>query len=403
MSTTKVTYSASRAATPQPGAALLFLREEQMRLAQDLLFFAYRDFTGAADRILDELELGRAHHRALHFIGRNPGMTVGDLLTILRITKQSLARVLTELMQKGYVDQAPGRQDRRQRLLSLTADGKALEQRLFDQQRERLAAAYLEAAAPRSRVSAGSCARSWTRRPGIPGPDIARVNSQAHILVVDDDDRLRRLLQRYLAENGFRVTVADTAADARSKMRSVQPDLLVLDVSMPGESGLDLTESMRRERSETPILLLTARGAPEDRIAGFEAGADDYLGKPFDPYELVLRIRAMLRRVTTMVEPAGAVQLGGLTFDIERGELTGAEGIVHLTGGEAALLALLARTPGEVLSREALGQSLGMDEAGERAIDVQVTRLRRKIEADPREPRFLHTVRGRGYVLKPGS
>ena len=228
------------------------------------------------------------------------------------------------------------------------------------------------------------------------------MTAQSHVLVVDDDDRLRRLLQRYLSDNGFRVTVAETAADARTKMRSVQPDLLVLDVSMPGETGLDLTESMRREKSDTPILLLTARGAPEDRIAGFEAGADDYLGKPFEPYELVLRIRAMLRRVPS-TEPAGVVQLGGLAFDIERGELAGAEGVVHLTGGESALLGLLARTPGEVLSREAIGQSLGMDEAGERAIDVQVTRLRRKIEADPREPRFLHTVRGRGYVLKPGT
>ena len=228
------------------------------------------------------------------------------------------------------------------------------------------------------------------------------MSADAHILVVDDDDRLRRLLQRYLAENGFRVTTADNAADARAKMRSVQPDLMVLDVTMPGETGLDLTETLRRERSDLPILLLTARGAPEDRIAGFEAGADDYLGKPFDPYELVLRIRAMLRRVAPP-EPAGPVQLGGLTFDGERGELSGEDGVVHLTGGEAALLGLLARTPGDVLSREAIAQALGMDEAGERAIDVQVTRLRRKIEADPREPRFLHTVRGRGYVLKPGG
>jgi two-component system phosphate regulon response regulator OmpR len=219
------------------------------------------------------------------------------------------------------------------------------------------------------------------------------MTTDAHVLVVDDDDRLRRLLQRYLTENGFRVTTAETAADARTKMRSVQPDLMVLDVTMPGETGLDLTETMRRERSDLPILLLTARGAPEDRIAGFEAGADDYLGKPFDPYELVLRIRAMLRRVAP-VEPAGPVHLGALSFDVERGELAGPDGVVHLTGGEAALLGLLARTPGEVL---------GMDEAGERAIDVQVTRLRRKVEADPREPRFLHTVRGRGYVLKPGG
>jgi DNA-binding MarR family transcriptional regulator len=139
---------AERPASPQAGAALLFLREEQMRLAQDLLFFAYRDFTGAADVILEELGLGRAHHRALLFIGRNPSMTVGDLLAILRITKQSLARVLNELVEKGYVAQAPGRQDRRQRLLTLTPEGQALERRLFDRQRERLAAAYREAGGP---------------------------------------------------------------------------------------------------------------------------------------------------------------------------------------------------------------------------------------------------------------
>ena len=227
------------------------------------------------------------------------------------------------------------------------------------------------------------------------------MSGDAHVLVVDDDLRLRSLLQRYLAENGFRVTTADNAADARAKMRFVQPDLVVLDVMMPGETGLSLTESMRREKSDVPILLLTARGAPEDRIAGFEAGADDYLPKPFDPYELVLRIRAMLRRVAPS-DSLGPVQLGALSFDTGRDELSGPAGVVHLTGGEAALLALLARTPGEVLSREAIAQALGMDEAGERAIDVQVTRLRRKIEIDPREPRFLHTVRGRGYVLKPG-
>ncbi len=132
----------------QAGASHLFLREEQMRQAQDLLFFAYRDFTGAADLLLDELGLGRAHHRALHFIGRNPGMTVGELLAILRITKQSLARVLTVLIQKGYVAQSRGRSDGRQRLLSLTEEGQALERRLFERQRERLASAYREAGAP---------------------------------------------------------------------------------------------------------------------------------------------------------------------------------------------------------------------------------------------------------------
>ena len=228
--------------------------------------------------------------------------------------------------------------------------------------------------------------------------------TEAHILVVDDDARLRALLSRYLAEQGFRVTTAGHAAEAREQMRSMQPDLLVLDVMMPGESGLSLTTSLRNGHAGLPILLLTARGGPEDRIAGFEAGADDYLGKPFEPYELVLRLRAMLRRVAppSPTEPAGPVPLGTLVFDTERAELRGPDGVMHLTGGEAALLQALARRPGEVLSRDWIVETLGMDESGERAIDVQVTRLRRKIEDDPREPRFLHTVRGRGYVLKPG-
>jgi two-component system phosphate regulon response regulator OmpR len=235
------------------------------------------------------------------------------------------------------------------------------------------------------------------------------VPEDALILVVDDDARLRGLLSRYLGENGFRVTTASSALEARDRLRFLQPDLMVLDVMMPGESGLGLTESLRAQSSEVPVLLLTARGGPEDRIAGFEAGADDYLPKPFDPRELVLRIRAMLRRIPPPPAgpPSGPVQLGALEFDPDRGEMRGEvrpyAGPVRLTGGEAALLAVLARKPNEVLSREDIAAALGGDEASERAIDVQVTRLRRKIEVDPREPRFLHTVRGRGYVLKPGA
>jgi len=246
-----------------------------------------------------------------------------------------------------------------------------------------------------------------------------RQPDDALVLVVDDDARLRALLSRYLGEQGFRVSTAESAAQARERLRFLEPDLLVLDVMMPGETGLDLTQSLRRQsaeqgRPDLPVLLLTARGAPEDRIAGFEAGADDYLPKPFDPRELVLRVRAMLRRsapVPAAPAPAGPatttwagpLPLGALAFDRERQELHGPRGPVRLTGGEAALLGALARHPGEVLSRDTLARQLGLDESQERAIDVQVTRLRRKIEADPREPRFLHTVRGRGYVLKPGG
>jgi two-component system phosphate regulon response regulator OmpR len=227
-----------------------------------------------------------------------------------------------------------------------------------------------------------------------------------HILVVEDDPRLRERLARYLTGEGFRVTAAGDAAEARIQLRAIDPDLMVLDVMMPGESGLDLTQSLRQERNpDMPILLLTARSAPEDRIAGFEAGADDYLGKPFEPRELVLRIRALLRRAPPPLAPhapIGPVRIGEAEYDVERGELRDGSGPIRLTGGESALLTALARKANEVLSREEIAEALGMDDSGERAIDVQVVRLRRKIEADPREPRFLHTVRGRGYILKPG-
>jgi two-component system phosphate regulon response regulator OmpR len=229
------------------------------------------------------------------------------------------------------------------------------------------------------------------------------MSETAHVLLVDDDARLRALLSRFLTENGYRVTTAESAAAAREKLRFMDFDLMVLDVMMPGESGLALTGDLRGDRAPSlPILLLTARGAPEDIIAGFEAGADDYLGKPFDPRVLLVRIRAMLRRAQPPALSSGPLQLGDAVFDLARGELIGPQSRVRLTGAELALLLAFAARPHETLSREALAAALGLDDVNERAIDVQVTRLRRKIEVDPREPRFLHTVRGKGYVLKPG-
>ncbi len=228
-------------------------------------------------------------------------------------------------------------------------------------------------------------------------------DAAAHILLVDDDARLLALAGRYLSAQGFRITQAASAAEAREKLRALNFDLMVLDVMMPGETGLDFTNDLRADRAPAmPILLLTARDTPEDIIAGFEAGADDYLGKPFDPRVLVARIRAMLRRAQPPAPLALPLQLGQALFDAQRGELVGPNSRVRLTGAELALLLALAARPHEILSREALAAALGLDDVNERAIDVQVTRLRRKIEPDPREPRFLHTVRGKGYTLKPG-
>jgi two-component system phosphate regulon response regulator OmpR len=220
-----------------------------------------------------------------------------------------------------------------------------------------------------------------------------------HLLVVDDDQRLRALLQKYLSANGFRVSAAADAEEARALMKSMAFDLLILDVMMPGESGLDLTRSVRAQ-SQVPILILTARGESQDRIAGLEYGADDYLPKPFEPRELVLRCGALLRRsAAPAVSPHREVKMGEAMFDPERGELRRKGKPVRLTSSEAALLKLFAANAGRPFSRMDLCSRLGV--ALERSIDVQVTRLRRKIEEDPKLPLYIQTVRGVGYVLVP--
>ncbi len=222
----------------------------------------------------------------------------------------------------------------------------------------------------------------------------------AHILVVDDDRRLRDLLQRYLVDQGFRVTTGEDAADARAKLASFSFDLLVLDIMMPGESGLELTRSLRAV-SKVPILLLTAMGDPSDRIQGLEYGADDYLSKPFEPRELVLRINAVLRRMVTAPPPVSEkLHFGDFCFDLAREELLRDEEPIRLTAAETSLLKALARQPGVPISRDTL-TSDGQLSGNNRTIDVQVTRLRRKIEQDPKFPRYLQTVRGTGYVLMP--
>ncbi|MEQ8333655.1 response regulator transcription factor [Nisaea sp.] len=224
---------------------------------------------------------------------------------------------------------------------------------------------------------------------------------QPHILVVDDDSRLRDLLTRFLSENGFRITAAGDSADARRKLAAIEYDLVVLDVMMPGETGFELTRSMRKTR-DLPILLLTAMGEVEDRIEGLETGADDYLTKPFEPRELLLRIRTILRRTRTvpdMSQVRSLVTFGSYAYDRANGELTRDGSIVHLTESEALLLGCFAQTPGRTLSREDLVARNAVN-GHERTVDVQINRLRRKIEKDPKFPRFLQTVRGKGYVLK---
>ncbi len=227
----------------------------------------------------------------------------------------------------------------------------------------------------------------------------------AHLLVVDDDERIRSLLKKFLMRHGFLVTTARDAAHARRVLAGLEFDLIVLDVMMPGEDGMALTRALR-ESLQTPILLLTAKGETDNRIEGLEAGADDYLPKPFEPKELLLRINAILRRMpdTSAADAAPKVlSFGTIRYDMERGELWQGDELIRLTATEVQLMKIFSAQPGIALSRAKLVEELGRDrgQAQERAVDVQITRLRRKIESDPKQPQYLQTVRGAGYMLAP--
>ena len=230
----------------------------------------------------------------------------------------------------------------------------------------------------------------------------------AHLLIVDDDERIRTLLQKFLMRNGFMASGARDAKQARVLLAGLSFDMIVLDVMMPGEDGLSLCRDIRKD-SSTPILLLTANAESDDRIEGLEAGADDYLPKPFEPKELLLRINAILRRMPAPAEDATVPQvlyLGPVRYDIERGEMWQGQDPVRLTATEAALMRIFSHQPAEALSRGELVSLLNRDKVGgepvqERAVDVQITRLRRKIEMNPKQPRYLQTVRGAGYMLAP--
>jgi two-component system, OmpR family, phosphate regulon response regulator OmpR len=218
-----------------------------------------------------------------------------------------------------------------------------------------------------------------------------------HILVVDDDKRIRELLVTYLGSNGYRVTAAANAAEARNAMAGLAYDVIVLDVMMPGENGLDFAASLRGTSNGVPILMLSARTDASDRIKGLAQGSDDYLGKPFEPEELLLRLRNLTKRNAPVKLTPRIVRFGDCVFDLETGDLQRAGERVHVTGREREILRILIQAAGKPVARAAF-QPLGSDEAA-RAIDVQVNRLRQKIEKDPTMPLYLQTVRGEGYCL----
>lgn len=234
---------------------------------------------------------------------------------------------------------------------------------------------------------------------------LSDVEDDRHILVVDDDQRLSGLLRRFLSENGYHVTVAADTIEAQAALKNFAFDLMVLDVMMPGQDGISFTAEIRKSM-DLPVLLLTARGETDDRVSGLAAGADDYLVKPFDPRELLLRIATILRRVTPVTpEPLPLQRLlrfGPFVFDVERQELKQGGQTVHLTTAELSLLQILAKQPGQPVGRQALGEQ-SLISGSDRAVDTQIARLRRKLEVDPRRPQYLLTMRGAGYVLRVGG
>lgn len=223
--------------------------------------------------------------------------------------------------------------------------------------------------------------------------------TQKHILVVDDDTRLRSLLQRYLREQGFLVSAAKDANDALLFLDVYKVDIMIVDVMMPNMTGIEFLEKIRKDNNQIPVILLTAMGEAQDRITGLETGADDYVPKPFEPKELVLRINNILKRALNTKEQLARLIFNNIYYDLNKGELSTKEGeVIHITPVERMLLNFLGKRVGEVHTRDELAEVLGVTE-NLRTVDVQITRLRKKIETDTKNPRYLQTIRGKGYML----
>lgn len=222
-----------------------------------------------------------------------------------------------------------------------------------------------------------------------------------HLLIIDDDERLRNLLKRFLVKEGYQVSTSPDAESASRLLQSFDFDLLVVDVMMPGEDGISFVRRIRPDY-DTPILMLTAKSEVDDRLSGFEAGVDDFLAKPFEPRELVMRIEAILRRARPSAEKSGVIVFGDYHFDLAKGRLAKGEEKIELTRNERDILTMFLENWGDTLSRDDLLLALG-DETNLRNVDVTITRLRKKIEPDPKNPQYIHTIRGEGYKLQPPS
>ena len=362
---------------------LLYLKDDQIKDFIEQIFYAYRETYSDPKKILKKYSFGTAHHRAIHIIERHKGITISGLLNKLKITKQSLNRVLRDLIKNKSVLIKKGEIDSRQRHIFLNEKGQKLFDEIFLEQKKRIYNALKN-----------SDSDSVIKFKNVLVKLLMNKNI-FHILVVDDDNRIRELVKEYLEENHFLVTTAKDALDAKKKIEMVKFDILILDIMMPGESGLSLTKEIKKNNT-TPIILLTAKGETQDRIEGLELGADDYLGKPFEPKELLLRIKNILNKTQVPVLPE-EIYIGDVLINLKKLSIKINNQTKKINPQEEKVLEKMLRSPGKVFSRDDIGKIINISK--ERTIDVMITRLRQKIESNPKNPKYLQTIRGSGYVL----
>ena len=343
---------------------LLYLKDYELKQYIEKIFTGYRETVSDAKVILDKYSIGVAHNKVLHLISLYEGITISDLLRKLNVTKQSLNRVLKDLIKLKAINYKKDEVDTRIKHVYLTEDGEKIYKEIFYIQKRRIHKAFLNSN-PNEVVSFDKVLKK-----------LLMENYRAHILVVDDDDGIRNLVKEYLNNYNYLVSTASNAEDAAKKVEVIKFDLIILDIMMPGKSGLEFTLE-NKNKIDTPIILLTAKGEASDRVEGLEIGADDYLPKPFEPKELILRIKNILKK-TKKNYLNRIIEFGNIKIDINRQFIYNKDKSIKINNTEKKILSKMINSPGKIFKRDEIGKFIDLSK--ERSIDVIITRLRKKIE-----------------------
>ena len=351
---------------------LLYLKDEQIKDFIQLLYYAYRETYSDPKEILSKKYFGPAHLRTLSLIDSNPGISLSELIYKLKITKQSINRVLRDLLKEKMVKQIKDEKDTRKKKLYIDSEGKTYFEMIYKMQKKRIFNA-LKNSEPDSVVKFKEVLKKLL---------MAKLN---HLLVVDDDNRIRGLLKEYLNEKNFMISTAENSLEAKNKLKFLKFDLLVIDVMMPGQDGYDLTKEIKKE-SNIPIILLTAKSEVENRIKGLELGADDYLSKPFEPKELLLRIKNIIKK-SKKLDTKKKYFIGRAQVDLNKMTIQLNNNFKKINETEKKVLFEMLTNPGKTYSRLKIAKISGITQ--ERSIDVMITRLRQKIEQNPKKPKIF--------------